>query len=73
MARRKSPRPLSVQSARRMRRMIHELPAYTQVGGRAQGFTSVNCEAVLARVLRELRLLITECGVVVTHDFLPIV
>jgi len=53
--------------------MITDLLAYTRVGGQRKEFTAVDCEAVLARVLTDLHLTITESGATVTHDPLPTV
>jgi PAS domain S-box-containing protein len=63
----------AVEGAQRMQQMITDLLAYTRVGGQRKEFTAVDCEAVLARVLTDLHLTITESGATVTHDPLPAV
>jgi PAS domain S-box-containing protein len=62
-----------VDGAQRMQALIADLLAYTRVGGSAQSFSAVDGEALLARVLGDLRLGIREQGAEVTHEALPTV
>jgi PAS domain S-box-containing protein len=63
----------AVDGARRMERMISDLLSYTRVGGPASERTAVDCEAVLAQVMSDLQVAITEQQATVTHDPLPTV
>jgi PAS domain S-box-containing protein len=62
-----------VEGAQRMQALIADLLAYTRVGGTARAFTTVDCEALLGRVLGDLRAAIKDSGAEVSHDPLPIV
>lgn len=62
----------AVDGAQRMQQMITDLLAYARVGEQATAFTAVECEELLARVLRDLQLTIADSGAVITHDPLPI-
>jgi light-regulated signal transduction histidine kinase (bacteriophytochrome) len=62
-----------VEGAQRMQALITDLRAYTRVGGAVPEFTAVDGEALLARVLGDLQLLIHDSGAEVTHDVLPVV
>jgi light-regulated signal transduction histidine kinase (bacteriophytochrome) len=53
--------------------MIQDLLLYSRVGDQARAFITVDCEAVLIRVVNDLQLVITESSAVVTHDSLPTV
>lgn len=63
----------AVDGARRMRKLISDLLAYSRVGTRGKAFEPTDCETVLARALVNLRLAIEESGAVITHDPLPTV
>ncbi|HEV8713491.1 MAG TPA: ATP-binding protein, partial [Candidatus Binatia bacterium] len=63
----------AVDGTKRMQALIQDLLAYTHVGGKAQEFTAVDCEAVLRHTLGDLRIAIEENGAAVTHDPLPTV
>lgn len=64
----------AVDGAQRMQELIRALLAYTRVGGSADvAFTSVDCEALLARTLHGLAIAIQETDAEVTHDPLPTV
>jgi light-regulated signal transduction histidine kinase (bacteriophytochrome) len=63
----------AVDGARRMQQMITDLLAYTRAGGEVEQFTSVDCDALLARVLADLQIIITESDATITYDSLPIV
>jgi PAS domain S-box-containing protein len=62
-----------VDGVARMRRLIGDLVAYSQVGTSSEPFQSIDCEAVLSRVLSDLKLAIVQAGAMVTHDSLPAV
>jgi signal transduction histidine kinase len=64
---------LAGDGAKRMHQMIEGLLAYTQAGGQTQEFTVVDCEALLARILGGLQLVVMESDAEVTHDPLPTV
>jgi PAS domain S-box-containing protein len=63
----------AVDGATRMQRLIQDLLAYSRVGTKGREFVPTDCEVLLDRVLRDLRVAIEESGAVVTHDPLPIV
>jgi signal transduction histidine kinase len=63
----------AVEGAQHMQQLIEDLLAYTRVGGTAPAWTAVDCEAVLARTLLDLHLLIEERRAEVSHDPLPTV
>jgi len=63
----------AVDGAKRMQQMLTDLLAYTHVGGQDLGFAPVDCEALLARVLTDLQMAITDAQAEVTHDPLPTV
>jgi PAS domain S-box-containing protein len=60
-----------VDGAARMKQLIEDLLAYSRVGTRHAQFEPVDCEAVLARALGNLRAAIAAAGATVTHDPLP--
>ena len=62
-----------VGGAQRMQALITDLLAYTRVSGHVQPFTAVDGEALLARVLGDLQLVIADAAAEVTHDPLPVV
>jgi PAS domain S-box-containing protein len=61
----------TVEGAQRMQALIRDLLAYTHVGGSTQAFAAVDGEALLVRVLGDLRLAIDDSGAEVSHDTLP--
>jgi len=61
----------AVDGATRMQSLIIDLLNYSRVGTRGKSFKTVNCEAILERVLASLKLMMSESGTVVTHDPLP--
>jgi PAS domain S-box-containing protein len=61
----------AVDGARRMQQLIQDLLAYTRAAGTEQEFGAVDGEVVLARVLGDLQVAITDSGAEVTHDPLP--
>jgi len=64
---------LVVDGAQRMQQMIQDLLSYTRAGGPAAERAAVDCEAVLAQVVSDLQVVITEQQAAVTHDPLPTV
>ncbi len=60
-------------AAQRMQQMLTDLLAYTRVGGQDLAFAPVDGEALLARILTDLRMAITDAKAEVTHDPLPTV
>ena len=64
---------LAVDGAQRMQQMIQDLLSYTRAGGPAAERAAVDCEAVLAQVVSDLQVVITEQQAAVTHDPLPTV
>jgi PAS domain S-box-containing protein len=63
----------AVDGATRMQILINDLLAYSRVGTRGKPFEPTDCEAVLQRVLTNLRMMIEENRGSVTHDPLPTV
>lgn len=63
----------AVDGANRMQALIEDLLSYSRVGTRGRPFAPVDCEAVLARVLRMLQVTVDETGAEVTHGPLPTV
>jgi PAS domain S-box-containing protein len=59
--------------AQRMKQMLTGLLEYTRAGKPLDTFTTVDCNAVLARVLATLEVAIRESGAMITHDPLPTV
>ena len=62
-----------VEGATRMQQLINDLLSFSRVGTKAKEFEAIACEAVLSKVLSNLRVAITESRSVVTHDPLPTV
>ncbi|HWB85148.1 MAG TPA: ATP-binding protein [Bryobacteraceae bacterium] len=60
------------EGTRRMRALLSDLLAYTQVGNRAAQFKSVDFNQVLKDALRNLEASIQESGAVVTSGHLPV-
>src|SRR5262249_19656098 len=60
-------------AAQRMQQMLADLLAYTQVGGPTAAFTAVDMEALLARVVTDLQLVLADAKAEVGHDPLPTV
>jgi PAS domain S-box-containing protein len=63
----------TVEGTQRMQALITDLLAYTRVSGHRQPVAAVDGEALLARVLEDLRLMLHEQAAEVTHDPLPVV
>jgi len=62
-----------VDGTQRMQTLITDLLAYTRVSGPVQPFAAVDGEALLARVLGDLQLVIREQEAEVSHEALPTV
>ncbi|MFA5353593.1 MAG: ATP-binding protein [Thermodesulfovibrionales bacterium] len=60
-----------VEGTKRMNTLIHDLLIYSRVGRESKGFAPTDCNALLARVLEDLSLVIRESGAKVTSDQLP--
>jgi len=54
-----------------MQHLLQDLLAYTRIGGTRQEWAVVDCEALLERAVRDLRLALEEQQAEVTHDPLP--
>ncbi|MFQ5828605.1 MAG: ATP-binding protein [Candidatus Methylomirabilia bacterium] len=61
----------AVDGATRMRRLVHDLLAYSRVGRHGQAMAPTDCDAVFAAARTNLRAAIEESGAVVTADSLP--
>jgi signal transduction histidine kinase len=61
------------ESAARMQRMIDAMLEYARLEGEIEPFGPVDCEALLAQTLHDLRFVIDEWEGVVTSDPLPVV
>ncbi|MEO1123968.1 MAG: PAS domain-containing protein [Cyanobacteria bacterium J06639_16] len=60
-----------VDGATRMQQLIKDLLAFSRVGTRGKAFALTSCNAVMQKVLVNLKLAIEECQALVTHDPLP--
>jgi light-regulated signal transduction histidine kinase (bacteriophytochrome) len=63
----------AVDGAKRMKRLITDLLAYSRVGMQDKALVPVNAETVLAQVLKNLQIAIEESQAVISHDPLPTV
>ena len=63
----------AVDGAKRMQQLINDLLAFSRVGRAGTQFAPVDLHRVLAQAERQLELLVTESGAVITHDELPTV
>jgi signal transduction histidine kinase len=63
----------AVDGCKRMQAQINDLLAFSRVGTQGQPLLPVSCDAVLARVLKSLRVSIEESKAVITRDSLPTV
>jgi chemotaxis family two-component system sensor kinase Cph1 len=61
----------AVDGAVRMQRMIGDLLVYSRAGGNGKPYAPTDCNALLDKVLHDLKLKIEESGVVITRDSLP--
>ena len=60
-----------VQGTKRMRMLVEDLRAYTQLDARMNAFVATNMDEVLAGAIAGLQSAIEESGAEVTHDHLP--
>lgn len=60
-----------IDAAKRMRRLIDDLLAYSRIGSRGNPFQSADVNALLQNSLNSLSLAIEDSNAVVTHDALP--
>jgi PAS domain S-box-containing protein len=63
----------AVDGAKRMQRMINDLLSYSRLGTRRKPLEPTDFNLVIDEVIKNLRVLISEQGAVVTHDELPTV
>jgi signal transduction histidine kinase len=63
----------AVDGSKRMQTLINDLLAYSRVGTQGKPFAPTRCDAVLDRILKNLKTGIESSGAVITHDPLPIV
>jgi light-regulated signal transduction histidine kinase (bacteriophytochrome) len=63
----------AVDGSKRMQTLINDLLAFSRVGTQAKTLETVRCDAVLDRVLKNLKLAIQDSGAVITRDRLPVV
>lgn len=63
----------AVDGAARAQQLVTDLLAYTRVDSPVQEMAPVDCEALLARILKDLRLAIADSGAEVTCAPLPLV
>ena len=63
----------AVDGADRQQKMINALLEYSRVDRFGKPFESTDCEIVLEQALTNLKVMISECGAVITHDSLPTV
>jgi len=63
----------AVDGSKRMQTLINDLLAFSRVGTQGKPFAATNCDAVLDRILKNLKIGIQNSGAVITRDPLPIV
>jgi signal transduction histidine kinase len=63
----------AVDGSKRMQTLINDLLAFSRVGTQAKTLETVRCDAVLDRVLKNLKLAIQDSGATITRDRLPTV
>ena len=63
----------TVDGAKRMQMLLHDLLEYSRVGTRGKPFTPVNCEHVVKQAMANLKIAIEECNASVNYDTLPTV
>jgi two-component system, chemotaxis family, sensor kinase Cph1 len=61
----------AVEGAKRMDAMINDLLEYSKIGNQERDFNYINCEKILEIVLMNLKTLIEEHEVIITHEALP--
>jgi len=63
----------AVDGSKRMQTLINDLLAFSRVGTQGKPFAPTHCDAVLDRILKNLKTSIENSGAVITRDPLPIV
>ncbi|QNT75893.1 sensor histidine kinase [Dehalogenimonas etheniformans] len=63
----------AADGANRMQRLINDLLAYSRVGTRGGTFEPTPLESILNQALDNLKMLVSDSGVIITHDALPMV
>ena len=63
----------AVDGSKRMQTLINELLAYSRVGTQGKSHEPIRCDALLDRVLKNLKIAIEDSGAVITRDLLPVV
>jgi PAS domain S-box-containing protein len=61
----------AIDGVNRMRRLVNDLIAYSRVSSEGRDFAPTNCEAAFERAILNLREIIEENDVAVSHDPLP--
>jgi len=63
----------AVDGSKRMQTLINDLLAYSRVGTQGKPFAPTRCDAVLDRILKNLKIGIESSGAVITREPLPVV
>jgi len=63
----------AVDGATRMQGMINDLLLYSRVTTHGKEFEAIDCDAVLEKVLNNLKVSIEECSAEITHNHLPVI
>ncbi|HUT23145.1 MAG TPA: GAF domain-containing protein [Sumerlaeia bacterium] len=61
----------AVDGAKRMKKLINDLLAYSRVGTKGKPFEAVELQTVLDAALANLKVAVEQSGALVTHDALP--
>ncbi len=61
----------AADGAQRMQVLINDLLSFSRIRTRGKAFAEVDCEALIATVLSDLQIAITEKQALITHDPLP--
>src|SRR5258706_5481140 len=63
----------AVDGSKRMQTLINDLLTYSRVGTQGNPFAATRCDAMLDRILKNLKISIESSGAVITRDPLPVV
>jgi len=63
----------AVDGSKRMQTLINDLLTYSRVGTQGNPFAATRCDAMLDRILKNLKVGIESSGAVITRDPLPVV
>jgi signal transduction histidine kinase len=63
----------AVDGSKRMQTLINDLLSYSRVGTQGRPFAPARCDAILDRVLKNLKIGVDACGALITRDPLPVV